>query len=140
MVRVVGGIYGGAGLTPLGWVCLGGGSVSRQLGGPSSAAVLSILAIVGTAVAPWQLFFQQSNVVDEPIPPCFVSYERPDTVIGSVVVWAPPPISCSAPYCSWSKPSNWAEADLDMTRALNRPGRCQPGTPIERLGRRVTPC
>jgi NRAMP (natural resistance-associated macrophage protein)-like metal ion transporter len=33
-------------------------------GGVSSDAVLLIIAIVGTTVAPWQLFFQQSNVVD----------------------------------------------------------------------------
>jgi NRAMP (natural resistance-associated macrophage protein)-like metal ion transporter len=36
-------------------------------GGISSAAILLIIAIVGTAVAPWQLFFQQSNVIDKRI-------------------------------------------------------------------------
>ena len=55
-------------------------------GGVSSAAVLLIIAIVGTTVAPWQLFFQQSNIVDKRITPRFISYERADTVIGSVVV------------------------------------------------------
>ncbi len=55
-------------------------------GGPSSAAVLLIIAIVGTTVAPWQLFFQQSNIVDKRITPRFISYERADTVIGSLVV------------------------------------------------------
>ncbi len=55
-------------------------------GGASSAAVLLIIAIVGTTVAPWQLFFQQSNIVDKRITPRFISYERADTVIGSVVV------------------------------------------------------
>jgi NRAMP (natural resistance-associated macrophage protein)-like metal ion transporter len=34
-------------------------------GGPSSDAILLIIAIVGTTVAPWQLFFQQSNIVDK---------------------------------------------------------------------------
>jgi Mn2+/Fe2+ NRAMP family transporter len=57
-------------------------------GGASSAAVLLIIAIVGTTVAPWQLFFQQSNVVDKRITPRFISYERADTVVGSVVVVA----------------------------------------------------
>ena len=57
-------------------------------GGPSSAAVLLIIAIVGTTVAPWQLFFQQSNIVDKRITPRFISYERADTVIGSIVVVA----------------------------------------------------
>jgi Mn2+/Fe2+ NRAMP family transporter len=55
-------------------------------GGPTSAAVLLIIAIVGTTVAPWQLFFQQSNVVDKRITPRFIPYERADTVIGSIVV------------------------------------------------------
>jgi len=55
-------------------------------GGASSAAVLLIIAIVGTTVAPWQLFFQQSNIVDKRITPRFISYERADTVIGSIVV------------------------------------------------------
>jgi Mn2+/Fe2+ NRAMP family transporter len=55
-------------------------------GGVTSASVLLIIAIVGTTVAPWQLFFQQSNIVDKRITPRFISYERADTVIGSLVV------------------------------------------------------
>jgi Mn2+/Fe2+ NRAMP family transporter len=55
-------------------------------GGISSDAVLLIIAIVGTTVAPWQLFFQQSNVVDKRITPRFIGYERADTVIGAFVV------------------------------------------------------
>jgi NRAMP (natural resistance-associated macrophage protein)-like metal ion transporter len=55
-------------------------------GGASSAAVLLIIAIVGTTVAPWQLFFQQSNIVDKRITPRFISYERADTVLGAFVV------------------------------------------------------
>jgi Mn2+/Fe2+ NRAMP family transporter len=55
-------------------------------GGASSAAVLLIIAIVGTTVAPWQLFFQQSNIVDKRITPRFISYERADTVMGAFVV------------------------------------------------------
>ncbi|MFJ2580796.1 NRAMP family divalent metal transporter [Kitasatospora aureofaciens] len=55
-------------------------------GGITSDAVLLIIAIVGTTVAPWQLFFQQSNVIDKRITPRFIGYERADTVIGSIVV------------------------------------------------------
>jgi NRAMP (natural resistance-associated macrophage protein)-like metal ion transporter len=55
-------------------------------GGITSNAVLLIIAIVGTTVAPWQLFFQQSNVVDKRITPRFISYERTDTVVGAFVV------------------------------------------------------
>ena len=55
-------------------------------GGVSSDAILLIIAIVGTTVAPWQLFFQQSNVIDKRITPRFMPYERADTVLGSFVV------------------------------------------------------
>jgi uncharacterized membrane protein SirB2 len=36
-------------------------------------------------VAPWQLFFQQSNIVDKRITPRWINYERADTVLGSLV-------------------------------------------------------
>ncbi len=55
-------------------------------GGVSSDAILLIIAIVGTTVAPWQLFFQQSNVIDKRITPRFIQYERADTSLGAVVV------------------------------------------------------
>jgi Mn2+/Fe2+ NRAMP family transporter len=55
-------------------------------GGVTSDAVLLVIAIVGTTVAPWQLFFQQSNVVDKRITPRFIGYERADTVLGAFVV------------------------------------------------------
>ena len=55
-------------------------------GGVSSNAVLLIIAIVGTTVAPWQLFFQQSNVIDKRITPRWMGYERADTIIGAGVV------------------------------------------------------
>jgi Mn2+/Fe2+ NRAMP family transporter len=55
-------------------------------GGVSSTSVLLIIAIVGTTVAPWQLFFQQSNVIDKRITPRFIGYERADTSLGAFVV------------------------------------------------------
>lgn len=55
-------------------------------GGASSTSVLLIIAIVGTTVAPWQLFFQQSNIIDKRITPRWINYERADTVIGAFVV------------------------------------------------------
>jgi len=55
-------------------------------GGVTSTSVLLIIAIVGTTVAPWQLFFQQSNIVDKRITTRWINYERADTVIGSFVV------------------------------------------------------
>jgi Mn2+/Fe2+ NRAMP family transporter len=55
-------------------------------GGFTSDAALLIIAIVGTTVAPWQLFFQQSNVIDKRITPRWLEYEKADTVIGAIVV------------------------------------------------------
>ena len=54
-------------------------------GGWSADAVLLLVAIVGTAIAPWQLFFQQSNVIDMRITPRWTGYERADTSIGAIV-------------------------------------------------------
>ncbi len=54
-------------------------------GGFNSTSVLLVIAIVGTTVAPWQLFFQQSNIIDKRITPRWINYERVDTVLGSLV-------------------------------------------------------
>jgi Mn2+/Fe2+ NRAMP family transporter len=55
---------------------------SGQLG----TVMLLIIGIVGTTVAPWQLFFQQSYIVDKRITPRFMRYEKADLWIGIVVV------------------------------------------------------
>jgi NRAMP (natural resistance-associated macrophage protein)-like metal ion transporter len=55
-------------------------------GGANSTSVLLIIGLVGTTVAPWQLFFQQSNVIDKRITPRWINYERLDTWIGAFVV------------------------------------------------------
>jgi NRAMP (natural resistance-associated macrophage protein)-like metal ion transporter len=54
--------------------------------GKLSDVMLLIIAIVGTTVAPWQLFFQQSYVVDKRITPRFIRYERLDLWIGIALV------------------------------------------------------
>jgi Mn2+/Fe2+ NRAMP family transporter len=50
--------------------------------GALADVMLLIIAIVGTTVAPWQLFFQQSYVVDKRITPRFIRYERFDLWLG----------------------------------------------------------
>src|SRR5438046_2872976 len=55
-------------------------------GGLTSNSALLIVAVVGTTVAPWQLFFQQSNVIDKRITPRWLEYEKADTVIGAFAV------------------------------------------------------
>jgi Mn2+/Fe2+ NRAMP family transporter len=65
------------------------GTIARDLvlphmpaGGALSDVLLLIIAIVGTTVAPWQLFFQQSYVIDKRITPRFIAYEKVDLWIG----------------------------------------------------------
>jgi Mn2+/Fe2+ NRAMP family transporter len=55
-------------------------------GGKLGDVMLLIIAIVGTTVAPWQLFFQQSYVIDKRITPRFMRYERADLWIGIALV------------------------------------------------------
>ncbi|WP_374023521.1 NRAMP family divalent metal transporter [Mycobacterium sp. HNNTM2301] len=62
------------------------GLVPGFAGGVNSTVLLLVIAIVGTTVAPWQLFFQQSNVVDKRITARWMGYARADLVIGIVVV------------------------------------------------------
>ena len=51
-----------------------------------ATVMLLVIGIVGTTVAPWQLFFQQSYVIDKRITPRFMKYEKADLGIGIVVV------------------------------------------------------
>ena len=62
--------------------------VTPQLpeGAKLSEVMLLIIAIVGTTIAPWQLFFQQSYVIDKRITPRFMDYEKADLWIGIVMV------------------------------------------------------
>jgi Mn2+/Fe2+ NRAMP family transporter len=62
------------------------GLIPSLPGEPDSIVLMVIMAIVGTTVAPWQLFFQQSNVVDKRITPRWMHYGRADLVIGIVGV------------------------------------------------------
>ena len=54
--------------------------------GKLSDVMLLIIGIVGTTVAPWQLFFQQSYVIDKRITPRFIHYERLDLWLGIALV------------------------------------------------------
>jgi Mn2+/Fe2+ NRAMP family transporter len=64
-------------------------------GGKLSDVMLLIIGLVGTTVAPWQLFFQQSYVIDKRITPRFIRYERLDlwlgiglVIVGAVAIMA----------------------------------------------------
>lgn len=55
---------------------------------PMADVMLLIIAIVGTTVAPWRLFFQQSYVIDKPITTRMIGYERADLSLGILIVVA----------------------------------------------------
>ncbi|MGN6406365.1 Nramp family divalent metal transporter [Sinomonas sp.] len=59
---------------------------SVPAGSSISDVTLLIIAIVGTTIAPWQLFFQQSYVIDKRITPRYMKYEKADLWIGIVIV------------------------------------------------------
>ncbi|HUB37496.1 MAG TPA: NRAMP family divalent metal transporter [Streptosporangiaceae bacterium] len=61
------------------------GAIPRLPGGLNATILLLIVAVVGTTIEPWQLFFQQSNVVDKRITPRWMNYERLDTGVGVAV-------------------------------------------------------
>ena len=61
------------------------GVVPSLPGGLNATLLLVIVAVVGTTVEPWQMFFQQSSVVDKRITQRWLNYERLDTGIGVVI-------------------------------------------------------
>jgi Mn2+/Fe2+ NRAMP family transporter len=77
-----------------------------------SEVMLLIIAIVGTTVAPWQLFFQQSYIVDKRITPRFIRYERWDLVgILMVIVGAVAMMGfCAATFGGKAEFGNYTDA------------------------------
>ncbi|HEY3417696.1 MAG TPA: Nramp family divalent metal transporter, partial [Armatimonadota bacterium] len=55
-------------------------------GGITADYTFLVIAIVGTTIAPWQLFFQQSCVADKRLRFSDLKWERLDTFIGACVV------------------------------------------------------
>jgi Mn2+/Fe2+ NRAMP family transporter len=64
---------------------LASGAHSSLHGTFTPNGALFMMALVGAAVSPWQLFFQQSNVVDKRITARWLNYERVDTLIGTLL-------------------------------------------------------
>jgi Mn2+/Fe2+ NRAMP family transporter len=57
---------------------------SMPLGGVTSSLVFLVIAVVGTTIAPWQLFFQQSCVAEKRLRFADLKWARLDTLIGAV--------------------------------------------------------
>lgn len=64
------------------------GQVARGAFVPSgqlnSSYILMVITIVGTTIAPWGQFYQQSSVVDKGLKASDLAYERVDTAMGTV--------------------------------------------------------
>ena len=66
--------------------------------------VTIFVTIIGTTIAPWMQFYQQSSVVDKGLKITDFAYERIDVVVGSlfaVVVASFIMIACSHAPCQW---------------------------------------
>jgi NRAMP (natural resistance-associated macrophage protein)-like metal ion transporter len=79
--------------------------------GQLSTVMLLIIGIVGTTVAPWQLFFQQSYVIDKRITPRFMKYEKADLWIVIVVVGGAALMgACAAAFAGTRAHGNFVDA------------------------------
>jgi Mn2+/Fe2+ NRAMP family transporter len=59
-------------------------SLNMPLGGATSSLVFLVIAIVGTTIAPWQLFFQQSCVAEKRLRFADLKWARLDTLVGAI--------------------------------------------------------
>ena len=79
-------------LVPLAILGRAGGHIAARdlvvpgIGGVDTNPVVLLLALAGTTVTSWQIFFQQSSVVDKRITPRWLAYERIETVAGAALM------------------------------------------------------
>lgn len=86
--------------------------------------VLLVLALVGTTISPWQLFFQQSAVVDKRITPRWMAYARVDTALGTLL-WlagAATVMALSAAAGSGTPPVHAGDAGVVLAQVGSRLG------------------
>lgn len=102
-------------LVPLALLVHGGHASVPALAPPGASAdqVLLLVALVGTTAAPWQLFLQQSSVVDKRVTARWLSYARVDTAIGAtcmVLSAAVVLIACAAAFGGTSLAGRFTDA------------------------------
>lgn len=71
--------------TAPGWPAVAQGFVPSFPGGFTGELLFVILANIGTTIAPWQIFFQQSAVVDKGLDVHDIKYGRLDTLVGTTL-------------------------------------------------------
>jgi NRAMP (natural resistance-associated macrophage protein)-like metal ion transporter len=70
-----------------GWSAVGRGFFNPTLRGivPGDAMIMLIMANIGTTITPWQIFFQQSAVVDKGMDVRDLKFGKLDTLFGSLL-------------------------------------------------------
>lgn len=58
---------------------------SLPAGGLTGSLMFLVIAIVGTTIAPWQLFFQQSAIADKKLRFSHLKFSRIDTFVGACI-------------------------------------------------------
>ena len=53
--------------------------------GDLTGYLLTFVAVIGTTIAPWMQFYQQSAIADKRIPVAHLNYERVDTYVGAFI-------------------------------------------------------
>jgi NRAMP (natural resistance-associated macrophage protein)-like metal ion transporter len=69
-----------------GWTAVGRGFYNPTMWGilPGGAMITLIMANIGTTITPWQIFFQQSAVVDKGMDVRDIKFGKVDTFVGSL--------------------------------------------------------
>jgi Mn2+/Fe2+ NRAMP family transporter len=101
---------------------------SLPAAGITGPYVFMVIAIVGTTIAPWQLFFQQSCVADKKLRFADLNHARLDTFIGALIV-------CGMAGCMMVV--GWGASHHGM--ALDAGGAFDPGRMAKFLGTAAGP-
>jgi len=80
-------------------------------GGLTTSLLTLIMANIGTTIAPWMLFFQQSAVVDKELDEKDIPYSKIDTVLGAVLT------GLGAAFIMIATGSTLHKAGLNITEA-----------------------
>jgi NRAMP (natural resistance-associated macrophage protein)-like metal ion transporter len=70
---------------PLGQIVRGSLAPAMPAGGLTPDLMFLVIAIVGTTIAPWQLFFQQSCIADKRLRFADLKWARLDTLLGACI-------------------------------------------------------
>ncbi len=67
------------------WGAVAHGFIPGAAGGLSTDFIFILLALIGTTVTPWQIFFQQSSVVDKGLDLHDIRFGKWDTLAGAIL-------------------------------------------------------